>query len=74
MALKTTNLTTFFKVVAFIILYTLFTYYDDCDLDMIYQILVIFRHLYNWLIFLFSVYTYILYLSHRFMFISPEIF
>lgn len=47
MALKTSNLTTFFKVVGFIILYSLFTYYDDRDLDTIYQILVIFCHLYN---------------------------
>jgi hypothetical protein len=47
MTLKTINLTTFFKVLGFIILYSLFTYYDDCDLDMIYQILVIFYHLCN---------------------------
>jgi len=47
MAFKIINLTTFFKVLGFIILYSLFTYYDGCDLDMIYQILVIFHHLYN---------------------------
>jgi len=37
----------FLKVVGFFILYSLFTYYEDCDLDMIYQILVTFCHLYN---------------------------
>jgi hypothetical protein len=59
MSLKTTNITTFFKVLGFIIQYSLFTYYDDdCDSDMIYQILVIFHHLYNWLIFLLSVSAY----------------
>jgi hypothetical protein len=62
MSLKTTNLTAFFKVLGFIIQYSLFTYYDDdCDLDMIYQILVLFHHLYNWLIFLLSVYAYTFY-------------
>jgi len=45
MAIKTITPTTFFKVLGFITLYSLFTYYDGCDLDMIYQILVIFHHL-----------------------------